>query len=57
MQLLLPLRFLIIPTLSEPDTSARLSSTMPKRVWTYEKSRIYSANFRCRSNDKNTEVG
>ena len=54
MQLLLPLRFLIIPTLSEPDASARLSSTMPKRVWTYEKSRIYSE---LPVSLKNTEVG
>jgi len=57
MQLLLPLCFLIIPTLSEPDTSARLSSTMPKRVWTYEKSRIYSGTSGVAQNDKNTEVG
>ena len=51
MQLLLPLLLLIVPTFGEPDASACLSSTMPRRVWTYDTSRSYLRDLDVSLND------
>ena len=57
MQLLLPLLFLIVPTFGEPDASACLSSTMPMRVWTYERSCSYLRGIDMSLNDMESEEG